>query len=97
MLTSKSPIMNLEKMQASIFHISLGTIASLSLYASTALAQQMSPKIENGGCPNGAGYAGSGYCRSIPSTKVQFFPKVGNGGCPNGSGYAGGGACKTYR
>ena len=72
-------------------------LASMGLFTPSAFAQQMFPKIGNGGCPNGSGYAGSGYCKAIPSEKGQFIPKFGNSGCPNGSGYAGGGYCKTYR
>lgn len=51
-------------------------------------AQTMVP-AQNGSCPSGSSYAGSGYCRS---SGRNFIP-ANNGSCPSGASYAGSGYC----
>ncbi len=60
----------------------------LTGFATAATAQTMVP-ANNGACPSGSNYAGSGYCRSYSRNYVP----LNNGACPSGSSYAGSGYC----
>ena len=62
----------------------------LMVAAGPVLAQTMVPS-QNGSCPSGASYAGSGYCRS---SGKNFVPAQ-NGSCPSGASYAGAGYCAS--
>ena len=68
----------------------LATLFVMEMSA-TCFAQGMVP-AQNGSCPSGTNYAGSGYCRASSS---DVFVPAHNGSCPSGSNYAGSGYCRS--
>jgi hypothetical protein len=69
----------------------LPAISAFILTSTVSWAQGMIP-AQNGSCPSGTNYAGSGYCRASGS---DIYVPAQSGSCPSGANYAGSGYCRS--
>ena len=67
----------------------IGIMGLLLVSAALPAAAETMVPAQNGSCPSGSNYAGSGYCRS----SGRNFVPAHNGSCPSGANYAGAGYC----